>query len=132
MTKTKLEVANEKWAVNYAWNTYGVEAIKQKFVDRAGEPDRLFLFHNGYPLWIEFKREGEPLRPLQEHRVNELRGWGFKVETSDNKETSKEVIDRHARASGTKKLEAQTLPTPSRKVPTRQRMRRFMGRPGSR
>lgn len=104
MAKTKPEKLAENKTVTYAWDNYGVEGVKQKFMDRTGEPDRLFLFHNGNVLWMEFKRLGEKSGPRQQHRIDELRKWGYSVETCDNYEDARGIIDRYASKFGIKKI----------------------------
>jgi hypothetical protein len=116
MAKGKLEVITEKHVVDYAWNTYGIEGIKMKFAERSGEPDRLFLIHGGRPLWLEFKRLGEPLRPLQAHRHQELKEWGYDCEACDNKEDGKRIIDQAAAKAGIRPLPKLTHPAKRAKI----------------
>ena len=44
-----------------------------------GVPDRLLLFPNGRAAFCEVKAPGEKPRPLQVHRMEQLRGLGFRV-----------------------------------------------------
>lgn len=72
---------------------YAVKAAKEKgwIVHKlynpasAGWPDRLFVTLHGHHMYVEFKAEGEQLRPLQIHRCNELANNGCEVYVIDNK-----------------------------------------------
>ncbi len=59
----------------------------------SGAPDRLCLWPNRRLKFVEVKRPGEGLRPLQERRVEELREMGFEVEVVDSLERAREVAD---------------------------------------
>lgn len=48
---------------------------KVKFVE-VGYPDRLFISPYGHTIFIEFKKPGEVPKPIQEHRLNQLRSRG--------------------------------------------------------
>ena len=133
MAGKRLEKAVEQWAVDYAWNTYGWDAVKMNLLGRRGEPDRLFLIHGGRPLYVEFKRLGLKPTKLQAHRISELRGWGYDVETCDNRESAKDLIDRYAAlSSAAATLGAKSLSKPSRSLLPTQRMRGNLGRPRGR
>lgn len=118
MAKTKPEKLAENKTVSYAWDNYGVEGVKQKFMDRTGEPDRLFLFHGGNVLWMEFKRLGEKSGPRQQHRIDELRKWGYNVETCDNYEDARGIIDRYASKFGIKKIFTEAAKGKNRAAPS--------------
>jgi len=49
-----------------------------------GVPDRLLLFMGGKVAFVEVKAPGEKPRPLQEHRIAQLRALGFKVYVLDD------------------------------------------------
>ena len=49
-----------------------------------GVPDRLLLFPGGRMVFCEVKVPGQKPRPLQEHRIAQLRTLGFKVFVLDN------------------------------------------------
>ena len=49
-----------------------------------GVPDRLLLFPNGRAAFCEVKAPGEKPRPLQVHRMEQLRGLGFRVYVVDS------------------------------------------------
>ena len=77
-----------------------VEAVKEmggiapKFVSPGfdGMPDRLVLLPFGRIGFVEVKRHGEKLRPLQEARHGMLRRLGFKVYVIDGIEQIGGVI----------------------------------------
>ena len=64
-----------------------IQAVRQcgglalKFVSPGfnGVPDRLLLFMGGKVAFVEVKAPGESPRPLQAHRMEQLRRMGFKV-----------------------------------------------------
>ena len=58
----------------------------------AGVPDRILLFPNGRAAFCEVKAPGEKPRPLQVHRMEQLRRLGFKVFVIDNTEQIGGVI----------------------------------------
>ncbi len=59
-----------------------------KFVSpgMAGVPDRLLLFPDGRLAFCEVKAPGEKPRPLQLHRMEQLREMGFRVYVVDSVE----------------------------------------------
>jgi hypothetical protein len=58
-----------------------------------GWPDRLFINEFGHHLYIEFKRPGERLRRLQEHRCEQLANRNIAVYRNvDNIELVKEIL----------------------------------------
>ena len=59
-----------------------------KFVSpgMAGVPDRLMLFMGGKVAFCEVKSPGEKPRPLQAHRMEQLRALGFRVYVVDCEE----------------------------------------------
>ena len=59
-----------------------------KFVSpgMAGVPDRLILFPGGRAAFCEVKAPGEKPRPLQVHRMEQLRALGFRVYVVDCEE----------------------------------------------
>lgn len=87
-----LEKVTEEAVVRYAeWK--GVQAIKLNLQGNRGWPDRMFLY-KGSVLFIEFKREGKELEPLQEFRLNWLEANGFNVGWCDNQLDGKRLIDK--------------------------------------
>jgi len=55
----------------------GYYVIKLMLTNKAGIPD-LILLKGGIASFVEVKRQGETLRPLQEYRFHELTKMGFK------------------------------------------------------
>ena len=49
-----------------------------------GWPDRLLLRPNGTSMFIEFKRPGESLKPMQKHIQKKLREMHFQAEEVDS------------------------------------------------
>ena len=49
-----------------------------------GVPDRLILFRDGRVAFAEVKAPGKKPRPLQIHRMEQLRNLGFKVFVIDD------------------------------------------------
>ena len=78
-----------------------IQAVRQcgglalKFVSPGfnGVPDRLLLFMGGRVAFVEVKALGEKPRPLQVHRMEQLRKLGFKVFVIDGVEQIGGVID---------------------------------------
>lgn len=60
------------------------KVLKLEVQGQAGFPDRLVLMPGGVSLLVEFKRDGEALRKLQEHRRNELAELGHTVVVVDS------------------------------------------------
>jgi len=58
-----------------------------------GVPDRLLLFTDGRMAFAEVKAPGEKPRPLQVHRMEQLRKMGFLVFVIDNIEQIGGMID---------------------------------------
>ena len=58
-----------------------------------GVPDRLLLFMGGKVAFCEVKAPGQKPRPLQVHRMEQLRKLGFKVFVVDDVEQIGGVID---------------------------------------
>ena len=57
-----------------------------------GVPDRLLLFMGGKVAFAEVKAPGEKPRPLQVHRMEQLRGLGFRVYVVDSEERIGEML----------------------------------------
>lgn len=58
-----------------------------------GVPDRLLLFMGGRAAFCEVKAPGEKPRPLQIHRMEQLRKLGFRVYVIDSEEQIGGMID---------------------------------------
>ncbi len=80
----------ERWVVD------GAQCIQHKLSNLAstGWPDRIFAWSppRGHE-YVEFKAEGEPLRPLQVYRCEELAKVGHKVFVIDNRFDGQRYID---------------------------------------
>lgn len=65
-----------------------------KFVSpgMAGVPDRLLLFPGGKVAFAEVKAPGEKPRPLQVHRIEQLRALGFYVYVVDSPGKIEEIL----------------------------------------
>jgi hypothetical protein len=70
----------------------GVPSLKMNLRGNRGWPDRLFLIPGGRPLFIEMKRPGDDLRPLQEHRRETLQNLGYDVEVHDDVKPAVQAI----------------------------------------
>ena len=81
----------ETWVSDWA-AARGVISLKLALRYDAAWPDRLFLIPGGRPLFIEFKREGDDLRVLQEHRRATLKTLSYDVESHDTREGAVRAI----------------------------------------
>ena len=78
-----------------------IQAVRQcgglalKFVSPGfnGVPDRLLLFMGGKAAFVEVKAPGQKPRPLQVHRMEQLRRMGFPVYVIDGVEQIGGIID---------------------------------------
>lgn len=77
-----------------------ITSIKLNITGRIGFPDRLFFIPGGRPLVIEFKREGEPPRPIQAYVLEGLRELGYDVAVADNVPSAFQAVQAAVRASG--------------------------------
>ena len=62
-----------------------------KYEKRKGDPDQLVLIAPFYFFFIEFKRKGEQLEPLQIERHKDLLGAGYAVYTTSSLKEAKEI-----------------------------------------
>ena len=58
-----------------------------------GKPDRLVLAPGGKAMFLELKKPGEKLEPLQEWWQRRLRSMGHASEWCDNAAVGKKLID---------------------------------------
>lgn len=58
-----------------------------------GVPDRLCLLHKGKVAFVEVKKPGGKLRPLQVIRKKELESRGFKVYVLDKETEVERIVD---------------------------------------
>jgi hypothetical protein len=63
---------------------YTLLYLKLNILGIRGFPDRLILFPHAKVLFVEFKRQGEKPRKLQEHVHKILGAMGFEVKVYDN------------------------------------------------
>lgn len=77
-----------------------IQAVRQtgglalKFVSPGfnGVPDRLLLFPNGRAAFCEVKAPREKPRPLQVHRMEQLRCLGFRVYVVDSLDAVQNIV----------------------------------------
>ena len=62
----------------------GIQCLKMNLHGNRGYPDRQVLLPDGTPVFIEFKRPGEELRPRQKHIHEELKRLGYDVQVFDS------------------------------------------------
>ena len=65
----------------------------------AGVPDRILLFPGGKAMFCEVKAPGEKPRPLQVHRMEQLRGLGFRVYVVDGTEGIRKLVEDMKKAA---------------------------------
>ena len=86
-----LEKTLEKRCKKYL-HTSGGWLVKLGWI--RGMPDRMALLPGGVVCFIEFKRPGEKPKPLQYHRLSQLRRLGFLAEWTDSYEGFREIINK--------------------------------------
>jgi len=67
-------------------------AFKWTSPSNAGVPDRICFMPGGRVVFVELKRPGGSLRPLQERVIGLLRRLGAEVHVVDSKEGVDEVL----------------------------------------
>lgn len=72
----------------------GGKAFKLTSPGTTGVPDRMVLLPEGKIIFAELKAPGKKLRPLQVHRVNQIRALGFRVDVIN----SKDDVDKFVRS----------------------------------
>jgi hypothetical protein len=82
--KTESERVLETAVYHYG-TRLGMTVVKFSPLGSSGWPDRIFMYR-GQTMFIEFKRPGEKLRPLQIKRASELREQGFVCLKCDDRE----------------------------------------------
>ena len=82
----------EKALISEVRKRHGV-AFKFISPGKDGVPDRIVVLPDSIIAFIELKRPGEHLRPLQEKRASQLGALGFSVFCIDNKDQIREVLD---------------------------------------
>lgn len=91
MRESKIEAYVVAWAKAHA-----ILAIKFTPMGEAGWPDRIFLYQ-GLCVFIEFKAPGKLERPLQSHRLEQLRSSGFIAEVCDGESKAIELLRKEFR-----------------------------------
>ena len=66
--------------------------ILLKIQGAKGYPDRLLLTPTGRPMFMELKRPGETLRPLQQHVLQKLTQMGYTAQMVDSVELFKTCL----------------------------------------
>ena len=79
--------------LNQAVRQTGGLALKFVSPGFNGVPDRLLLFMGGRVAFVEVKAPGQKPRPLQVHRMEQLRKLGFKVFVVEDVEQIGGIID---------------------------------------
>jgi hypothetical protein len=67
--------------------------LKFSIPGRAGMPDRIVLLPGGRIVFVELKRPGKNLRPLQKKRFKQLRDLGFRAVKIDSVKSVGELLD---------------------------------------
>ena len=87
-----LEKEIEKKVCDYA-KSVGFLVYKFSSPNHVGVPDRLFLSPYQHAFWIEFKKGGGQMTPVQLRECRKIRGCGFDVYLVDSVEDGKALID---------------------------------------
>ena len=64
----------------------GGKAFKFVSPGVSGVPDRIVLLPGARSVFVELKAPGEKPRPIQLHRIKQIRTLGFRVEIIDGKD----------------------------------------------
>lgn len=72
----------------------GGKAFKFVSPGVSGVPDRIVLLPGARSVFVELKAPGEKPRPIQLHRIKQIRALGFRVEILD----SKDAVDKFIRS----------------------------------
>lgn len=56
----------------------GYDVVKTIRLNKSGYPD-VIAMKNGVAIWIECKEANDTLKPLQRHRIQQLRDNGFQA-----------------------------------------------------
>ena len=62
----------------------GYKAIKMSTALEVGLPDYQFIGYNGHIFFVEFKRPGESISPVQRRKVRKFTEMGHEVYIIDN------------------------------------------------
>ena len=70
-------------------------SLKYHSGGESGYPDRIVILPGRPAFWVELKSKGERPRPLQQHRIEELRALGQKVYVADSKTIIDLILQRN-------------------------------------
>ena len=70
----------------------GAMALKFVSPGKAGVPDRLVLIPYGHIAFVELKRPGEKLRPLQAYTIQKIKARGFPVFIIDGEKSLNDFL----------------------------------------
>lgn len=94
--KTYGEKAVDKYLVKEVEKAGGM-CLKYDNGNKSGYPDRICLMPGGVTFWVELKGTGLEPRPLQWHRITEMRELGHIVYVADSYDKVDKIILKHAR-----------------------------------
>jgi len=86
ISRARLEKEVERWTIERFPDALVLKLYKRDW------PDRLFLLPKGRAFFVEFKREGEKLRPGQRLAKKRLEEQGFRVHVIDSQEQGQIII----------------------------------------
>lgn len=66
-----------------------------------GWPDRVVVLPGGVLVWVELKRQGGRIAPLQELRIRRLRELGQRVELVWSAQEAEALVERLSRTTAT-------------------------------
>ena len=89
-----LESHTEQRVVTWAKH-HGITGLKLNLQGNRGWPDRLFLLHNGKPVFMEFKRVGASPTLLQQYNINYLKERGYICEVIHSAAQGIACLARH-------------------------------------
>lgn len=92
------EKAIEAFLVRQMEEVGGI-ALKYASDVASGYPDRLCVLPAGRSFWVEVKSKGKRPRPLQIHRMLELKRLGQTVYVADSREKVREIISDEVQAA---------------------------------
>src|SRR5580700_822700 len=99
---SQLESSIERRVKQWA-DAHGILNCKFTPVGTRGYPDRMFFVPGGFPLLLEFKKEGETPTKLQAYIIGKLKENGYDARWTDNSETAigwlREALDTAKRAA---------------------------------
>lgn len=89
-----MEKSIEKYFRDQA-KKHGAMAMKFVSPGNSGVPDRLVVHRDGVVRFVELKKEGGRMRPVQEIMKRKLEGYGLDVTVIDSKAAVDEYWDFH-------------------------------------